>query len=210
MDNPKIKPESELFHYKKKIKNINEIDYIGSTTKTDKTSSNLNRKFVFEDESLCYVPSKTKLFLTLQLRYSDEDGNNEVDINNNNLGVFINNAPLYLFNSMSYSIKNKTIETVQNVGRTSLLEILSTYSKEYKDQIEEGFLLDTNHLNDNPKQFYKNKSNIKKLKMLNSNPESRGIFQVSISLNKVFSFFRDTNNVIKGFKHEFLFTLTVC
>ena len=34
---------------------------------------------------------------------------------------------------------------------------------------------------------------ILKRKMLNNNPESRGIFQVSISLNKVFSFFRDTN-----------------
>ena len=72
---------------------------------------------------------------------------------------------------MSYSIKNKIIETVQNAGRTSLLEILSTYSKEYKDQIEEGFLLDTYHLNENPKQFYENKSNIKKIKILNSNPE---------------------------------------
>ena len=126
MNNSKIKPVNDLFHYTKKSKFINEIDYIGSTTKSDKTSSNLNRKFVFEDESLCYVPSKTKLFLTLQLRYSDED-DNEIDIDENNLGVFINNAPLYLFNSMSYSIKNKVIETVLNVGRTLLLEILSTY-----------------------------------------------------------------------------------
>ena len=110
---------------------------------------------------------------------------------------------------MSYSIKNKVIETVLNVGRTSLLEILSSYSKEYRNQIEEGFLIDTNHLNGNPKQFYENKSNIKKIKMMNNVPNNnpRGIFQVSISLNKVFSFFRDTNNVIKGFKHEFLFTL---
>ena len=161
MNNSKIKPDNKLFYYTKKSKFINKIDYIGSITKSDKTSSNLNKKFVFEDESLCYIPSKTKLFLTLQLRYSDED-NDEIDINGDNLGVFINNAPLYLFNSMSYLIKNKTIETVLNVGRTSLLEILSSYSKEYKDQIEEGFLLDTNHLNENPKQFYENKSNIKK------------------------------------------------
>ena len=45
MNNSKIKPVNDLFHYTKKSKFINEIDYIGSITKSDKTSSYICSKW---------------------------------------------------------------------------------------------------------------------------------------------------------------------
>jgi hypothetical protein len=116
--------------------------------------------------------------MDFKLQYNNQDIQADQEL----LGVFINNSQLFMFDRDGYSIGRQTVEEIEHVGRTSLIHTLSSYPDGWSEKsgFNEGFIIDSNSLT-TVAGFTTNKENTRKLEHLRDS-DPVGQFQVSIHL----------------------------
>lgn len=201
------KPKNPAFQYSSKVETDTSIDYKGYREKVWDSTDPKMKKFIFNEEKQWYLPSETQLIIDFVIvkgngekLYSADDAETKENV------VFINNAPLFLFDEMTYKIGRTVVERVIEPGRSSLMHTLTSYSSEWdKTQgLSEGFMCDTIMDENKGITFENNYAVIRKMQLLKA---SNGGYQVSIDLKRIFSFMADNSVSIRGYSHEFEFHL---
>jgi hypothetical protein len=152
--------------------------------------------FTIDNTNYYLLPSKSYLHIEGVLRKSD-DSKLKKEIKNAAGEItqdadpitLTNNAPLYLFNSATYSINGKTVEHIDNPGRATLIKGLLSYSSNLSRQNTFGWIMDS-----------KTEDSFN-YKMLKYTQLRDGNISFCIPLSHIFGFAECYKKIIYGVKH---------
>ena len=109
--------------------------------------------------------------------------------------TLVNNAMMYLFDRVDYSINNKSIEGYNNPGISTTMKSLVTYPAKYTEGMKFFWCPDNNLGIDNNSAF-------KVRSKITFDGENTGYFSALIPLSHIFGFCENYDKVMYGMKHE--------
>ena len=139
--------------------------------------------FVIETYDQYLLPSKSFLYIEGNLTKLDNAA-----LTNADKVTLTNNAPLFLFDSISYSLGGNIIEKVKDPGRASLMKGILSYSSNLSKQNTFGWILDN--------------STSTNYKIEKYTDNMKGKLSFCIPLSHIFGFAECYNKVIYGASHS--------
>lgn len=153
--------------------------------------------FIIETFDQYLLPSKSYLYLEGTLTKPDNSKLKKAEYDDTTGKLkskadqitLTNNAPMFLFDRMTYSLNGEQIENIRDPGRASLIKGIISYSSNLSKQNTFGWILDDN--------------NILSYKIDKYTELRDGNLSFLIPLSHIFGFAEDYKKVIYGVKHSF-------
>ena len=163
-------------------------------------SNDTTKHFDINDKALLLNISEGFLSISFTVKYNDNPPDKNTYIS------YINNAPLFLLRNATYSINGITIDKCENVGRSTLMNTLCTYTSEWNkaEGLKEGFSIDKNKENKGKFNLFEKGGLSKRMNTIFQS-EPRGHYQAIVSLSRIFGFCKDLNKVLINLNHHFTF-----
>ncbi len=189
----------KIFNIKDKIDEDESISSFEYHEYTPQSGINLNNqgeiRITIETQDEFFLPSEA--YLTIEGQLQKNDGTAYVDAD---VITLTNNALMYLFSNVRYTLSGQEIESLNNPGQgTSMFGMLTypdDFSKSsglnqlwYKDTGTDAVL--ATNIGFTGRQGYIIRS-----------PDPKGTFSFSVPLKHIFGFTDDYDKIVYGFKHE--------
>ena len=189
----------QIFNIKDKIDEDESISSLEFHEYTPQTGVNLNNqgeiRITIETQDDFFLPSEA--YLTIEGQLQKNDGTAYVDAD---VVTMTNNALMYLFSNVRYTLSGQEIESLNNPGQGTSMFGMLTYPDDFSKSsgLNQLWYKDTGAA----AALATNVGFAGRQGYIIRSPNPKGTFSFSVPLKHIFGFTDDYNKIVYGFKHE--------
>ena len=189
----------QIFTIKDKIDEDESISSFEFHEYTAQTGVNLNNqgeiRITIETQDDFFLPSEA--YLTIEGQLQKNDGTAYVDAD---VVTLTNNALMYLFSNVRYTLSGQEIESLNNPGQGTTMLGMLTYPDDFSKSsgLNQLWYKDTS----TDAAFATNTGFVARQAYIIRSPNPKGTFSFSVPLKHIFGFTDDYKKIVYGFKHE--------
>ena len=191
----------QIFAIKEKFEEDESISSLGYHEYTPQTGINLNNqgeiRITIENQDEFFLPSEA--YLTIKGQLQKNDGTAYVDAD---VITLTNNALMYLFSNIKYTLSGQEIESINNPGQATTMRGMLTYPDDFSKSsgLNQLWFKDTGVAASIAPGV--NGGFAARHAYIVASPNPKGAFSFSVPLRHMFGFAEDYDKVIYGFTHE--------